>query len=69
MLMDYEMPGMDGPSAASAMRDLEYLGAIIGITGNSGKSYNDYFISNGANVVLVKPPDLRLLKTAILGKC
>jgi CheY-like chemotaxis protein len=67
VLMDYEMPGMNGPTAARAMRNLGFEGAIIGVTGNTLSSYTSHFIMHGANNVLAKPVDLQLLKDAILG--
>jgi two-component system, sensor histidine kinase and response regulator len=68
VLMDYEMPGMNGPSAAREMRRLGYEGAIIGVTGNTHRSHRDCFSSHGANCVLAKPFDMQLLKAAVLGK-
>eukprot|EP00607_Mallomonas_marina_P010566 CAMPEP_0182422362 /NCGR_PEP_ID=MMETSP1167-20130531/8023_1 /TAXON_ID=2988 /ORGANISM="Mallomonas Sp, Strain CCMP3275" /LENGTH=685 /DNA_ID=CAMNT_0024600361 /DNA_START=527 /DNA_END=2584 /DNA_ORIENTATION=- len=55
VLMDYQMPNMDGPTAAKAIRELGYDGPIIGVTGNSLASHIDTFIQNGANRVCSKP--------------
>ena len=35
ILMDYQMPNMDGPTSVKHMRDAGYKGLIIGITGNA----------------------------------
>eukprot|EP01036_Dinobryon_divergens_P062144 gene62144-biopygen47610 len=35
VLMDYQMPNMDGPTAAKMMREMGYEGPIIGVTGNT----------------------------------
>lgn len=37
ILMDFNMPNMDGPTAAERIRELGYSGCILGVTG-SGKS-------------------------------
>eukprot|EP00607_Mallomonas_marina_P006254 CAMPEP_0182437468 /NCGR_PEP_ID=MMETSP1167-20130531/85070_1 /TAXON_ID=2988 /ORGANISM="Mallomonas Sp, Strain CCMP3275" /LENGTH=596 /DNA_ID=CAMNT_0024630403 /DNA_START=1074 /DNA_END=2864 /DNA_ORIENTATION=+ len=55
VLMDYQMPVLDGPSAAKAMRDLGYNGPIIGVTGNSLPSHINTFMSSGADRVVSKP--------------
>lgn len=46
------MPKISGPLAAKQMRELGYVGAIIGITGDA---YTAEFLNNGANMVLMKP--------------
>jgi CheY-like chemotaxis protein len=35
VVMDYQMPNMDGPTAIKAIRKLGYRGMIIGLTGNA----------------------------------
>eukprot|EP01036_Dinobryon_divergens_P042023 gene42023-biopygen33699 len=55
VMMDYQMPVMDGPSAAKAMREMGFSGPIIGVTGNALPSDINHFMSSGANKVLVKP--------------
>ena len=57
VLMDYQMPIMDGPSAAQAMRLNGFSGLIIGITGH-GLQEGEQFLLNGANSVLTKPVNL-----------
>ena len=34
ILMDFNMPNMDGPTAAVKIRELGYLGCILGVTGS-----------------------------------
>ena len=68
VLMDYQMPVMDGPSAAKAMREMGYEGPIIGVTGNVLASHVETFVSHGANAVLPKPLDFDALIQAIEGK-
>ena len=67
VLMDYQMPNMDGPTAASRMRAMGYKGPIIGITGNALESDISEFMSKGANKVLTKPVDLTMLENAFAG--
>jgi CheY-like chemotaxis protein len=55
VFMDYEMPLMNGPEAAKALRDLGFTCPIIGVTGNVLPVDKTYFISMGANDVLSKP--------------
>ena len=55
ILMDYEMPRMNGPSATSRLRELGYTIPIIGVTGNILNEDVKYFIQSGADSVLPKP--------------
>ncbi|KAL7537802.1 hypothetical protein ACHAXR_008092 [Thalassiosira sp. AJA248-18] len=62
ILMDYEMPVMNGPTASNLIRELGSDVFIIGITGNVLSNDVRYFKSNGANAVLPKPVQLSLLE-------
>jgi CheY-like chemotaxis protein len=55
ILLDYEMPVMDGPSAARRLREEKCDLLIIGVTGNVLPEDKAYFINHGANLVLEKP--------------
>jgi CheY-like chemotaxis protein len=57
ILLDYEMPGMDGPTAAKEIRCtlLDYETNIVGVTGNVLPEDIDFFKKCGANDVLSKP--------------
>jgi two-component system, sensor histidine kinase len=55
ILLDYEMPVLDGPSAARRLREEKCDLLIIGVTGNVLPEDKAYFIRQGANVVLEKP--------------
>ena len=55
ILMDNQMPNMDGPTAASRLRELGWEGLIIGVSGNVLKEDVQYYKSMGANAVLPKP--------------
>eukprot|EP01036_Dinobryon_divergens_P039972 gene39972-biopygen31869 len=61
VLMDYQMPVMDGPTSAKNMRAIGFNGVILGVTGNALPADIEYFMSHGVNGVLIKPivdPDL-----------
>ena len=53
--MDYQMPVMDGVEATKRIRQLGYIGVIIGVTGNALQEDVDTFLRNGANTVMTKP--------------
>jgi two-component system, sensor histidine kinase len=61
ILLDYEMPVMDGPTAARRLREKKCDILIIGVTGNVQPEYQEHFIKHGANVVLAKPLDINRL--------
>ena len=55
ILMDFEMPVMDGPTATGKLRDMGCDCLIIGVTGNLLPADIDHFKEHGANTVLAKP--------------
>ena len=65
ILMDYEMPNMNGPDAACKLRAEGCSIPIIGLTGNVLDDDQKYFIRQGANVVLTKPLYLPKLKETL----
>jgi len=44
VLMDYQMPNMDGPTAIKAIRQLGYGGIIMGLTGNAMQCDQDMLV-------------------------
>ena len=63
ILMDYEMPVLNGPDATKILREKGYIDVtIIGVTGNVLADDINYFILAGANKVLPKPVNLALLE-------
>ena len=61
IMMDYQMPIMDGVTASSSIRKLGYRGHIIGVTGNALQDDVNLFLANGADKVLTKPLSVRTL--------
>ena len=65
ILMDYQMPNMDGPTAIAEIRKMGFCGVILGLTGNALQCDMDLMVAAGANDVLLKPLNLELLWNAI----
>jgi len=65
ILMDFQMPNMDGPTATNLIRANGYTGPIIGVTGNAMKSDIDIFMNSGADKVLIKPVDSSAILRAV----
>lgn len=55
ILMDFEMPVMNGPVATKLLRSRGFSGIIIGITGNVLESDISFFLQHGCDRVLSKP--------------
>jgi CheY-like chemotaxis protein len=63
ILMDYEMPVLNGPDATKLLREKGYDDVIIiGVTGNVLVDDIKYFTLAGANKVLPKPVTLALIE-------
>jgi len=66
VLLDYEMPVMNGPTAAKTMRDLGSDTFIVGITGNLLPEDIEHFRNQGANEVLPKPFNISDLEEILM---
>ncbi len=66
ILMDYEMPRLNGPLAVAQLREIGIDIPVIGITGNVLKEDSEYFIECGANKVIHKPFSVQMLEKALL---
>lgn len=66
ILMDYEMPNMNGPEAAMECRRLGCDAFIVGVTGNLFAEDVATFKDCGANLVLPKPLDIQVLMDAFI---
>ena len=67
VIMDCQMPIMNGPEAAEAMRELGYGGIIIGVSGHVLPEDGEFFLMKGANKVMSKPIDIKELERIISG--
>jgi CheY-like chemotaxis protein len=61
VLMDKEMPRMDGYAATRRLRAMGFRGPIIGITGDAGQAAVDEFVAQGAVDVVTKPVQMAAL--------
>ena len=62
ILMDYEMPILNGPDATKILRDSGCSAIIIGVTGNVLTDDVSFFVSMGADKVLPKPVNMASLQ-------
>eukprot|EP00753_Platysulcus_tardus_P013796 PLAT3862.4.p2 GENE.PLAT3862.4~~PLAT3862.4.p2 ORF type:complete len:870 (-),score=400.77 PLAT3862.4:64-2640(-) len=67
ILMDKEMPRMDGYDATAALRRMGVSCPIIGITANALHADRESFIAAGATHVLVKPIRPKMLTDVLAG--
>ena len=67
ILMDYQMPNMDGPTAIKAIRKLKYKGKIVGLTGNVMSSELGIMYEAGADEILSKPVTQEALEKLVTG--
>ncbi|KAJ1399551.1 histidine kinase-like ATPase [Ochromonadaceae sp. CCMP2298] len=54
ILMDYEMPVLNGPASTIQLRERGCTAFILGVTGNVMKDDKDFFVSCGADDVFIK---------------
>ena len=62
ILMDFEMPVMNGPDACRVLRDMKCTSFIAGVTGNVLHDDVEYFKNSGADAVLAKPLKVNMLE-------
>ena len=67
ILMDYQMPNMDGPTAIREIRALGYKGKIVGLTGNALADDLNIMRKAGADEVLTKPVKAEILENVIFN--
>ena len=61
VLIDYEMPVLNGPDATEKLRAMGFQAAIFGVTGNVMKEDVEFFLSKGADRVVSKPISMAAL--------
>ncbi|MCH8950679.1 MAG: response regulator [Proteobacteria bacterium] len=72
VLMDIQMPEMDGPTATRKIRQLPGAVAgipIIAVTANAMEGHREEYLANGMNDYVSKPIDPTLLMAAIARVC
>lgn len=57
VFVDGAMPVQNGPTVASKLRSMGYLGIIVGICEDGDQIDRNEFLGNGANLILNKPLD------------
>mmetsp|Transcript_331 Transcript_331/g.616 ORF Transcript_331/g.616 Transcript_331/m.616 type:complete len:888 (+) Transcript_331:132-2795(+) len=65
ILMDYQMPRLNGPEATKRLREMKIDVKIIGLTGNVMSDDVSYFLRCGADGVLFKPFDIKKFENII----
>ena len=65
ILMDYQMPVMDGVTATRLIHQMGFKGRIIAVTGNALPEDTRAFLANGADIVLTKPLHMATLDNYI----
>ncbi len=68
VLIDYYMPGMDGPDAIKAMREMGYGGLIFALTASAAEVDRDKLLQAGADNILLKPFNMKQFKKCLFGK-
>jgi len=68
VLMDFEMPVLNGPGATRKLRELGCTVPIVGISGNVLPADVQLFVEHGANAVLPKPLNFMELERIWSGK-
>ena len=66
ILMDYQMPNMDGPTAAREIRSMGCDSFIVGVTGNLFPEEVTTFKECGANQIFAKPLDVHMLMDTLV---
>nr|WP_282440658.1 response regulator [Brucella pituitosa] len=65
LMLDIQMPGMNGPEVQRRLRESGFSMPIIIITGNDDSSFVRHMIEAGAIACFSKPVDIRLLLDTI----
>lgn len=66
ILMDIQMPGMDGIDATKILREKHYGKPIIALTAHAMKEEKERILRSGFDDYVVKPLDRKVLVRAIL---
>jgi len=69
ILMDYQMPLMNGAQASRIIKGLGYEGVITAVTGSVVSAIEQELVESGADVVLPKPMKPSQIDKLLNGKC
>ena len=68
VILDMQMPVLDGIAAATRLREENYTGIIFGLTGEADPAEHERFVRAGADHVFTKPmhaPQIAMMKTLL----
>lgn len=65
VIVDINMPGLDGPTAARKLRERGFQAPILALSGASRRQDIEYALSSGCTEFLRKPPHLGTLKRLV----
>ena len=65
VIVDLNMPGIDGPSAARRLRESGYLAPILVLSGAARRQDIEYALASGCTEFVRKPPQIGALKRLI----
>jgi CheY-like chemotaxis protein len=68
IMIDDNMPNMNGPAATKRVRELGYRGTIVGVTGNLMDDDVRHFKAQGADEVLPKPLNMAALQQILRNR-
>lgn len=68
VIVDYHMPGMEGPEIIRRLRLLGFTGCIIANTASQAEEDMQCLMESGADSVLIKPFDLLQFTNTVQGK-
>lgn len=68
VVIDYYMPGLDGPEAIKEMRRCGYTGMIFAVTASAVAVDKEKLLAAGADLIMAKPFNMKIFREHILGK-
>lgn len=69
LLLDKQMPVMDGHECVMIARQRGFVGPIVGVTGNALNEQRQDFIAHGATEVIAKPLSKDVLIDILRSRC
>jgi two-component system CheB/CheR fusion protein len=65
VIVDLNMPGIDGPAAARRLRESGYRSPILVLSGAARREDIEYALASGCTEFIRKPPQISALKRMI----